>query len=83
MNTLGGDGSLHYSFRAVVRRHLEQLGPRTGVWEAVRGMSGLVGGDMSKLECCKAWTDMSHSMGPIGFKVCPWSCCATTGGGGW
>ena len=28
MNMLGGDGSLHYSFRAVIRRHLEQ----NGVW---------------------------------------------------
>ena len=55
MNALGGDGTLHYSFRAVIRRHLEQLGPRTGVWEAVRHTSALVGGGVCKLEC-KAWS---------------------------
>ena len=55
MKKLGGDGTLHYTFRAVVRRHLEQLGPRTGVWEAVRDTTALVVGDMSKLEC-KAWS---------------------------
>jgi len=55
MNTLGGDGSLHYAFRAVIRRHLEQLGPRTGVWEAVRDVAALVGRKAFELQC-KAWS---------------------------
>ena len=55
MNTLGGDGRLRHSFRAVVRRHLEQHGPRTGLWEAVRGTPALVSGDVSGLKC-KAWS---------------------------
>ena len=55
MNMLGGDRSLHYSFRAVIRRHLEQNGPRTGVWEHVHDTTALVGGDVSGLKC-KAWS---------------------------
>ena len=62
MNMLGGDGSLHYSFRAVIRRHLEQDGPRTGVWEHVRDTPALVGGDVSGLKC-KAWSSELWTVG--------------------
>jgi len=54
-NTLGGDGSVYHSFRALIRGHLELYGPRTGVWDHVRDVIGLVGGDVCKLKC-KAWS---------------------------
>ena len=55
MDVLGGDGSLHHSFRAVIRRHLEEFGPRTGVWQHVCDSPALVHGDVLKLKCM-AWS---------------------------
>jgi len=74
MNRLGGDGSLHYSFRAVICRHLEQNSPRTGMWEHVRDTTALVGGDVSGLKC-KAWSsglwmgDMSIWLGSMSLSA--------------
>mgnify|MGYP006902765953 CR=1 FL=1 len=52
---MDGDGSVHCSFHAAIRRHLEQHGPLTGVWEHVRDTPALVDSDVSGLRC-KAWS---------------------------
>ena len=62
IRALGGDSSRHHSFRAVIRRHLEYRGPRTGVWECVRGGTALVAGDVSSLECM-AWSTAPWTRG--------------------
>lgn len=54
MKALDGERSRH-SFRAVIRRHLTYLGPRTGIWGHVRYTPGLVDGDACELEC-EAWS---------------------------
>ena len=62
MDALGGDGSVHHSFRAVIRCHLEVFGPRTGVWEHVCDSPGLVDGDVSRLKCM-AWSPAPWTIG--------------------
>jgi len=66
------------TLRAVVCRHLDQLAPRTGAWEAVHGTIALVGGDMSNLDwqCMELVQHYGRMICPNGFKVCPWSSCA-------
>jgi len=50
-----------HSFRDVIRRHLECLGPRAGVWESVREIPGLAP-TVPHLVECKAW------------GTAPWTC---------